>query len=187
MDSLLIGATLRRIAIYAGTIRYVQNERNIHGDRPDASDLEFARAVAKAAVDEGGNVPALLSLSLRLRATSDAMSHHHPRIDWFEAHDRVQWGYVSVLIRTFALALSEAIEAGESHGGTADRLRLSDDLLDRVAGSITPEGVARLEYAVERTLEIVPLVDGDAILDERVGRFATTPWPAVVGPEACVR
>ena len=187
MDSLLIDATLRRLETFAGTLRRIQAERHLHGDHPDASDLEFARMVARAAVDEGGNLPALLSISLRLRATAEAMSHHHPRIDWVEAHDRVRWGYVSVLIRTYAIALAEAIESGESHGGSADRLRVSDALLERVAGSITAEGVARLEYAVERTRDVLPLVDPDAVLDERVDRFATTPWPEVVGAAACSR
>ena len=181
MDSLLIEETLRRVADYVAALQQVQREHQIEGPCPAPSDLGFSRIAARAAAAEDGNVAVLNDLSLRFRATSEAMAHHHSRIEWTHVHDRVQWGYVSMFVRTFSLAFNEAVGARASDGGAAGRLQLSDDVVRHIAASVDSEGLARLAHGLERAIAVAPSIAQEALLDERVERFAATPWPIVDG------
>ena len=185
MDLHVIDTAFRRVLGYADTVRFVQRRRSISGPFGDASELGFARQLAKAVAADAENQAALVRIADHLHLTSELMSFHHHRLPWERAHDRVNWGYVSVTLRTIAIALREVVpeDAGDGH---AAELHLSTDLIDEVAGSLSVEAVDRLIAALGDARRTAAHIDPNERLDPRVRDVAATPWPTVSGVRCTV-
>ncbi|MEM9463795.1 MAG: hypothetical protein AAGA90_00385 [Actinomycetota bacterium] len=180
MDHHVVDTALKRVLGYAETVRSAQRSCGVSGPFGDAGELGFARQLARSIAVDPANRSAIVQIADHLHLASELMSFHHHRIDWERAHDRVNWGYVSVTIRTMALALREVVPDADTPTPPLD-LHLSRTLIEGVAASLSVEAVDRLIAAIGDARRTVSTIDPDHVLHARVQETARAAWPAVSG------